>query len=96
MYPHMVLHWRLPSAIHIHRVQPSCYNQYHCKTRIIHTSTLRSEHLYQQQLKLMTKLNITMVDFYKDYYACADMNLHGDALHYNKQFNKMIMDWMYH
>jgi hypothetical protein len=95
-YPRAVIHWRMPSAMHIHRIPPLCLLQYDCNQRIRYISTSRTEHLYRRQLEVVTELNVTKVDFYEAYYAAAHMSLPGDGRHYNEEFNKMVMDWMYH
>jgi hypothetical protein len=95
IYPGTTLFWRLPSAVHIQKANDGCMRAIRCNKRVRYISTSRNEHLHRRQAEVMRELNVSVIDFYEAYYSSAHMCEQYDTRHFNLEFNKMIVSWLY-
>ena len=91
------IYWRLPSAMHIHRI--NCAGRRKrvraCNLAEKYISSSRSEYLYHKQKTLMQEMNMTYFDFYDTTYLSAHNMLNYDARHFTASFNRNVLDWFY-
>ena len=91
------IYWRLPSAMHIHRI--NCAGRRKrvraCNLAGKYISNSRSEYLHHKQKALMQEMNVTYFDLYETTYLSAHNTLNFDARHYSGPFNRHVLDWFY-
>jgi hypothetical protein len=95
LYPTVTLFWKAPSSLHAHRLPLDCYEQSKCLSRVRYMSNSRVDYLYRQQIRLMDELRVPVLDVLEASYLSADWTKHGDAMHFNQAYNKMVLSWFY-
>jgi len=86
--------WRLPTAIHLH-VTPSDSENPMFGERIKYMSTSRNLMLYQQQVQIMTALEVPVLDLYLATHLSENWLVVGDGRHYRNKYMHFVMDWFF-
>lgn len=101
-YPHVIVIWKLPTAVHIHWVDLDRVVEHDRATatlfgrdRIRYMSASRSKHLYELQKHLMEELEVPMLDLYQATYLSADWLYPSDGRHYRPDLNRKMLGWFY-
>jgi len=90
-YPMVDVYWLSPKCLHIHMVQHSMLHH----NIFRYMSNSRSMNLYSIQKYLMEHLSVPFLDVYSATCLSAEYHLDGDGVHYEPQFNRMMLDWFY-
>ena len=95
-YPGLKIYWRLPSAIHIHRVHCFLASKVDaCYQRTMYESRTRANYLYNGQKALMQDLNVSSLDFFEATHLSAHHSVVNDGMHFSFEFNRYLMNHFY-
>lgn len=92
-FPGLQLYWKSMTALHVHEllnVQDGMQIE-----RVLYLSESRSKKLYELQVELMKKLEVSVLNVYPLSYLSADMLYPGDGRHYGEAFNEACVKAFY-
>jgi hypothetical protein len=98
-FPGVQIFFKTGSYLHLHivaRDHGDAWENSAVTTRIHYMSYHRTMFLYEKQKELMRQLDVPILDVMEGSYLIPDRSrIPGDAMHYDVDTNKFMLDWFY-
>lgn len=97
-YPNVSVFWKSPQAVHLTALQDDCYDgprRFACINRVRYISNSIAQYLYEEQKRIMNKLNVPFLDVFDATYLAESWHMDQDCQHYRHWLNMRLLDYFH-